>query len=164
LILIGTAIFCALLFATPGLYKLYENIKEANKRVIPPFEFMTKSLSWKETGVDVTFTLVLTNDQPSEQAKTYSKDSNRIFVAAELTNTKDQAVDVTGLDFTLECGKVELLNHPFMSYSGSPITLKPKEVRKLQASVYMTKETLMGLVTEAVTISGKASFSEGLKQ
>lgn len=160
LILIGTGIFCALLFAAPGLYRLYEDIADKGDEPIPPLEFLTKKLSWGENAADVEFTLVLTREGPPEQSRTHGKEGMKVFVAGEITNTKEKPMDVHSLDFMLECGKVVLLTQAFMNYPAKPFTLKPKETKKLQTVVYLTKDTLKGLLTGEVSISGKAAFQE----
>jgi hypothetical protein len=162
-ILIGAGIFCALLFATPGLFRLYEDISDTGDTPVPPFEFLTKRLSWGENEVDVEFTLVLTREGPPEQLKTHSKGAMKVFVAAEITNTKEKPIEVQSLDFVLACGKVDLLTQSFMSsYSAKAITLKPREIQKLQTVVYITKDTLNGLMTGEVSISARGAFPEAL--
>lgn len=158
-ILIGTGIFCALLFAAPGLHELYKDIRDARLPISPPTEFITKTSDYGDKEIEVEWSLVLTREEPPEQSKTADKHAKKVYVAADVKNKKDKAIELKSLNFILRSGKAHLLNQSVISYT-NPSPIKAKESTVLQFSIYITPDTLAGIVLGDVEITSTALFSE----
>jgi hypothetical protein len=156
LILIGTGIFCALLFAAPGLHRLYKEMSSKPEPRGCLVECYPLTLVLGETKIEVEFTLLTTAESPPEQSRLYAKGSKRVYVVAELTNLTEKTVGLESLNLKLVQGKIVLVNETVGGGTGKPLVLNPKGNTKIQSVIYCSETICDWLAAKKLDVDSEA--------
>lgn len=135
LILIGTGIFCALLFAAPGLHRLYKEINEREGNWSIPL-WGTARLG--NIDLEVKFSIFLTRENQPKESRGYNNLARKTYFVAELTNPIDKGIEIRDLilKVVMSDNQVEFIKQPFISNQSERVILKPKASAKIQVSSY----------------------------
>jgi hypothetical protein len=133
--LIGTGIFCALLFAAPGLHRLYTEINKRDGNWSIP---MWGTARLGNIDLEIGFSIFVTRETQPKESRGYNDLARKTYFVAELTNPIDKDIEIRDLilKVVMSDNKVEFIRQPFISNQSERVILKPKASTKIQVSGY----------------------------